>query len=847
MIRSFTSRFLIIVVITACASVCLASSEKIPNWNYSYVEYFENNNLENDSFYHSVIWPQNAYPPSEPYLFYKTNGQNTALGFGDYNKKWATLVYRFPFEQRKRTISGQLRVDMSYLTDSGKLRYSLSSDGKNWSVDKDLFSGTNIVSLKSIRGVCYIKFSGLDVMIDNLKVDLYSYPADYFVEVGAASPKFSTIRDAVEYVVYQTDYDNVEIEVASGTYSVDSIDFRGKEITLYSDKGPEDTIIVCQEGKRGFYFHQNEDSNSILRGFTIKNGKKTNEKGGGIYCEKTSPSIINCIIQNCTAKYGGGICLVGASPYIADCIIQNCSSDSSGGFGAGIALIEDSNVVLVNTIIQSNTGNGYSYGGGLYCSQSRAVLAGCEIRNNTRSTSGNLTGGGIYAEGSDSDIELLNCLIADNNAQSGAGIYTNSKTVRYENDIDLGQIAIACQLRLNNCTAANNVGDGIFSVKSNTFINNSIIWGNTGHNVWVDDLVYTGIILYSDVQGLNNGTDNKFSGQNNKSVDPNFSPIAGDYHLKSHVGRFNPVTETWVIDEVNSPCIDTGAETDSVGPEPYPNGKRINMGAYGGTEQASKSYSPKIIHVATASTTGGNSHKGTSRADAFGKIQDAVNNAHNGDYILIWPGIYYEDVIITGKRVTIQSADEPAEIRADEGYAFEYFYAEGPDSVLRNLIITNCNDDYYGGAVFMEYASPQLINLTIAYNTFGINTSSEASRPIITNCIFWNNTKGDMNESAMQYVTYSRMDVVSPLTTNISDDPEFFIDDRDNGDYHLKSIYGRYRAGKWETTDKVNSPCIDAGYPSMGTVREPWPNQGEAINMGAYGGTPFASKSRIIQ
>jgi len=64
----------------------------------------------------------------------------------------------------------------------------------------------------------------------------------------------------------------------------------------------------------------------------------------------------------------------------------------------------------------------------------------------------------------------------------------------------------------------------------------------------------------------------------------------GDYHLKSQAGRYDPNTETWVIDEVTSPCIDAGEPLDPIGPEPFPNGGIINMGAHGGTAEAGKSY-----------------------------------------------------------------------------------------------------------------------------------------------------------------------------------------------------------------------------------------------------------------
>ena len=44
------------------------------------------------------------------------------------------------------------------------------------------------------------------------------------------------------------------------------------------------------------------------------------------------------------------------------------------------------------------------------------------------------------------------------------------------------------------------------------------------------------------------------------------------------------------MDEVTSSCIDAGDPASPIGLEPFPNGGIINMGAYGGTEEASKSY-----------------------------------------------------------------------------------------------------------------------------------------------------------------------------------------------------------------------------------------------------------------
>ena len=59
--------------------------------------------------------------------------------------------------------------------------------------------------------------------------------------------------------------------------------------------------------------------------------------------------------------------------------------------------------------------------------------------------------------------------------------------------------------------------------------------------------------------------------------------------MKSEAGRWDPQGGTWVQDDVTSPCIDAADPISPFALEPLPNGDRINMGAYGGTAEASKS------------------------------------------------------------------------------------------------------------------------------------------------------------------------------------------------------------------------------------------------------------------
>lgn len=80
-------------------------------------------------------------------------------------------------------------------------------------------------------------------------------------------------------------------------------------------------------------------------------------------------------------------------------------------------------------------------------------------------------------------------------------------------------------------------------------------------------------------------------GQGNIAGDPLFAgPHNGDFHLMSQAGRWSSDTQTWVIDPVTSIAVDTGHPGTPLGDETADAANvRINLGAYGGTAQASKS------------------------------------------------------------------------------------------------------------------------------------------------------------------------------------------------------------------------------------------------------------------
>ncbi|MBM4030053.1 MAG: hypothetical protein FJ280_32330 [Planctomycetes bacterium] len=110
---------------------------------------------------------------------------------------------------------------------------------------------------------------------------------------------------------------------------------------------------------------------------------------------------------------------------------------------------------------------------------------------------------------------------------------------------------------------------------------NNIIWKNEIH-MSEDVKPEEFRIRFNTIQG-------GWAGEGNLDQDPLFAdPDRDDYHLKSQAGRWDPQTKAWVLDGVTSPCLDAGDPASNFSKEPEPNGGRINMGAYGGTAQASK-------------------------------------------------------------------------------------------------------------------------------------------------------------------------------------------------------------------------------------------------------------------
>jgi hypothetical protein len=526
--------------------------------------------------------------------------------------------------------------------------------------------------------------------------------------------------------------------------------------------------------------------------------------GRGFYfhrSENTGATLSGFTIQNgkITSGSGGGIyCESGSSPTIINCVITGCIAENGGGIA-----VKNASPRIIDCVITNCTATN---GGGIHCdsnSLDNVTFGGCSITGNKAKA----TGGGVYC----SNANFQNCLVVTNSAATASGLYANPSSPIY----------------ITNCTIARNTNTGsttatgcVASTSSDVRITSCIVWGNDGVQI------SGGSVTYSDVQG-------GCPGDGNLNGDPAFVN-AGD-------GRYQLLS--------TSPCVDKGNPSILPGTEPYPN-SYSDMGAYGASPQATKRTSPTIYHVWAG--YGRKYNNGLSKDSALDTIQGAVDKAVSGDTILIWPGSYTltSTINFNNKALRIQSAADAAVIScpSNNGWAFSFNNPLTSSGILSNLIITGCKT----GAIYCDGSSPTLKNLTIVGNACGLHLETNAS-PNVINCLFWNNGTDLFQDqkglcSPLSSLWKPKDTNVSIMDTQIGDvivrDPCFA--DASNGDYHLQSPYGRYvpSSQRFETITKDGySLCIDAGSNLEYPRAERAPN-GSLVDVGAHGGTPYASKSK---
>jgi hypothetical protein len=344
-------------------------------------------------------------------------------------------------------------------------------------------------------------------------------------------------------------------------------------------------------------------------------------RGGGYSRILMASGLTNCLLRDVTVRNGffnsvqagAGLYVVGCSNLTLEscAIISNIIAATGTSLGAGL-YVASGTVTITNSSISSNSLNGipnaYGYGGGLYINGGTVLIARSLILKNYASGNGYYDGygGGLFVKAGATAI-VRQSVISRNTAAIGhaailgGGGINNAGRLALENclidhntdSLHLSDgILSSGNLSISNCTIAHNgntLGTGIRYVSGTIGMTNSIVWGHLDDMTnWPNDKAATPTVsnvFYTCIEdGDNINTQGCFA------ADPLFADT-NYYHLQSRAGYYTGGTfsgGSWSVASAGSPCIDAGDPASGFGLEPAPNGNRVNLGAYGNTEVASK-------------------------------------------------------------------------------------------------------------------------------------------------------------------------------------------------------------------------------------------------------------------
>ena len=308
-------------------------------------------------------------------------------------------------------------------------------------------SGNDYYSLASVAGFNTNQAAVMNIVPIDIRADengiIYVSPDG----TGNGS-SWANATNKLEYATCLS-RDNVKIWVKRGTYYGDQTD-------------PENAFAITAGNKVYGGFNGDESPDFNLADRDLVNNASILD-GGNERRVLNQPDFLNAgaravwdgfIIQNGNSGSGAGVYL---NDYVtlSHCIIRNNVSNGIGG-GVYINSATGTGQTALNNC--EITGNTASLGGGL-CDLNSSTITNCKISNNIASTKG----GGIYLYNTDKPT-FRGCIVSNNTAQLGGGVYARGKCVMKN-----------CNIVMNK---AMQLYGGVFNENKYSTYTSCIIWGN---------------------------------------------------------------------------------------------------------------------------------------------------------------------------------------------------------------------------------------------------------------------------------------------------------------------------------------------------------------------------------
>jgi len=428
----------------------------------------------------------------------------------------------------------------------------------------------------------------------------------------------------------------------------------------------------------------------------------------------------------------------GKSLYLASTYIRSLNPNDientviDGGLNGRSAIRlanGESGLICGFTIVNDST----DFGGGIYIrlgtvTVRNMIIEGCVASRN---------GGGIYLTGV-ATVTVHDVVLRNNrcgNVGGAMSIFTGVRatldrvemTGNYADHVGGALHFYGSNVTVTNCTIVNNAAlhnAGAMYLTNDAIVtaSNTIFWNNEPNEVWT----MAGFQQLRFISSFNlvqeyldrvfiGAPENLSWGVGNISDDPLFTNVDdGDFTLRE-----------------NSPCIDAGYYESS----PDHDGTRRDIGAHA----VDQGNGGQRVHI----------HPGVQNW-----LQNVVDNANEGDIIIVYPGVYREYVTFNNRQITFASrllSTGNSEfiastiIDGDAGNTVIVFDGNvNRNMVFKGFTIQNGRYDYGGGIRCQDGTSPTLEDLVIKENVSlnqggGIFTDQH-SEPLIKRVQILNNS-----------------------------------------------------------------------------------------------------------